>query len=193
MIYPYFRYDELDRHMRAVATTIKQEFNPDVIVALSRGGMIPAQMLAYQIRLDTVRLLDIGRIGGVGATDDDVVENDAAKAIVMRAPFVVEGNFSRVLIVDDICCRGRTFDWIRQHGLSLFPGAAEIRFFAAVVRDKHINHDAEYGSTALPMVHYTCFRCEDDTYITFPWDYDYMYDNQTTNISNSVDDDEIPF
>lgn len=180
----FFEYSELDSELRLRAARIVANGDkPDLIVAISRGGMIAAQMLAYQMQVQQVRLLDVGREGGVTGNIDD----DKEKPIVLRAPFVVEGKFSNVLVVDDICCQGRTFAWIKQHERSMFLSDGRtpvVQYFCCVLRHLKDDKDLQFWPD-----HYL-FQCEHDKYIQFPWDHDARYDIKDSDI---VDDDEIPF
>lgn len=173
---PYFAYAEFDTAIRFKAEEIREVFQPDVIVAISRGGMIAAQMLAYQMEVENVRLLDIGRIGGAGAGKhgDD---------IVLRSPFVMEGKFDKVLIVDDICCKGSTIEWLRQNAGSMFHRGSippEIQYFTVVTRE-HSRHLTEFS----------IYTCDNDDFIAFPWDFDHTYRTVAQQRRDDVDD--IPF
>lgn len=161
---PDITYDDLDTSVRLVGDRIKRQFDVDCIIAVGRGGLILAGMLAYHMQIENVRHLDLTR---------KKEQHEDEDTIVLRAPFVVEGKFARILIVDDIACKGQTLKWIHDHKETLFycnSGKYPIvRYFTLFHRT---------SSQFEPD--YYCHEVDHGMYIDFPWDYDGR-------------DEEIPF
>jgi hypoxanthine phosphoribosyltransferase len=95
---------------RAVAS-----FNPEIILAVGRGGFYPGTLIAHLLRAEIYPVRLSRRV-------NDVVLYDHPQWIV-RPPDQVRGR--RVLIVDEIASTGETLVIVRQEALSL--GAQEVR------------------------------------------------------------------
>lgn len=157
---PSISYDEIDTDIRIMGDSIKRQYNADCIVAIGRGGLILAGMLAYHMRIENVRHLDLAR---KNVQSEDTLDDEPI--IILRAPFVVEGKFEKILIVDDISCKGQTLKWIHDHRNTLFYANSgrypSVRYFTLFRRN---------SSRFWPD--YCCHEIDHETYIDFPWDYD---------------------
>lgn len=93
-------------------------YAPDLILAVARGGLVPAQFLAYA--------LDVRRVEVIQALSyDDTVQ---------RATVSIEGGCdlagaTRVLIVDDIIDSGKTADAVTRYLEARYP-ALQLRWAA---------------------------------------------------------------
>ena len=93
----------------------KSSFKPDVIIAVSRGGWLPARVLAD--------LLDTG-LGNVSVEFYlGVAETRKAPVLTQSASVAVEGK--KVLVVDDVADSGESLKLVKAHVLQ--QGATEAR------------------------------------------------------------------
>lgn len=97
----YYGYNELEKDMLSLLPQCRA-FDPELIVAVARGGMIGAQLMAYGLDVRNVQLLS-------AESYDDEVQRDG---VTMRCDIDVS-RCSRVLIVDDIVDSGKTLEAIR--------------------------------------------------------------------------------
>lgn len=115
-------------HMtRLLAAKIKQQgFAPDMIVAIARGGCIPARILCDH--------LDISRLTTIQVTH---YESGASrkKGAHLIEPLRADIRGRKVLMVDDVNDTGQTLELALQHLRSFHP--AEVR--VAVLHDKQIS------------------------------------------------------
>lgn len=99
-------WDEVGLAARELATTIVESgFTPDVVLAVARGGLLPAGALTYAL--------------GVKLTDTINVEfyTDIEKTLpdpILLAPMLDTSSISgkRVLVVDDVADSGRTLNLV---------------------------------------------------------------------------------
>lgn len=159
---PDVTYQAIDEYIRPFANEMYKEFRPDVIIAVGRGGLILSSMLAHQLEINRIRHLDIAR--------------DREGEVFMRTPFITEENCDRILVVDDIACKGQTLKWIQDNKLTLFPSSGDSY---PIVRYLTLFH----RNTSSFEPDYALVKIDHDNYVTFPWDYDYSRD----------DEEEIPF
>ena len=97
----YISQDEIKHYcLNIVSMMWADDFKPDIIVGITRGGLWPAMMLSHYLNIK-MHTLD------VRLRDGDIKEN--AKYLKSQ---MLEG--SKILIVDDINDTGATFKWIRD-------------------------------------------------------------------------------
>jgi hypoxanthine phosphoribosyltransferase len=97
----YINQDEIKRYcLNIVSMMFKDDFKPDIIVGVTRGGLWPAMMLSHYLDIKMYTL-------DVRLRDGDTKEN----ATFLKTQ-MVKGK--KILIVDDINDSGATFKWIAQ-------------------------------------------------------------------------------
>lgn len=129
---------------------------PDLIIAVARGGLLPAGAISYAIGVKAMGTMNVEFYTGIGETLTE-------PKLLPPSMDVSAVDGKRVLVVDDVADSGRTLkmvmDMIRSRGLSVEPGAvvpAEAR--SAVIYKKPrsiIDPDYVWRST--------------DKWINFPW------------------------
>jgi len=107
----FYSYEALETDMRSLLPGCR-EYGPDRIVALARGGMIGAQLLAYGLDVRSIALLRVASYDGERQRDAVTVEGDSGG-----------GNPERILIVDDIVDSGKTLQCVKEYLAGCFPEA----------------------------------------------------------------------
>ncbi|RMH48468.1 MAG: xanthine phosphoribosyltransferase [Alphaproteobacteria bacterium] len=146
-------WDQLHRDARALAWRLDRQ-GPGAegawkaVVAVTRGGMAPAMIVA--------RELDIRIVDTISVKSYD--HQTQADPVLLKAPDAgVIGDGEGVLIVDDLVDSGRTLDLVRQ----LYPRA---HFATVYAKPK-----------GKPMVDTYVTEVSQDTWIFFPWDMALQY------------------
>ncbi len=148
-------WEELHRHAKALAWRLVEQGPYKGIVAITRGGLVPAAIVAREldIRLiDTVCTASYGLEAAARAASDaaGLADRDQADLTVLKRPDIGDG--SGWLIVDDLVDTGKTARAVRN----LMPKA----HFATV-----------YAKPAgRPLVDTFITEVSQDTWILFPWD-----------------------
>ena len=141
-------WEELHRHARALAWRLNERGPWAGIVAVTRGGLVPAAIVAREL---DVRLIDTLCITSYdtareGSLDSDQTQGDLT---VLKD---VPGDGEGWLIIDDLVDTGKTARKVRE----LLPRA----HFATV-----------YAKPAgRPLVDTFITEVSQDTWIMFPWD-----------------------
>ena len=92
-------WDDIEIHCRKITKDIKNaNFEPDVIISVGRGGMVPARILSDMLGISEVHLFEIESYTGVGLRMN--------KPKIQPFNFIVEGK--NVLVVDDLIDKGIT-------------------------------------------------------------------------------------
>jgi hypoxanthine phosphoribosyltransferase len=87
------------------------------IVAISRGGLIPSQYIAYKLGIKRIHNF------GIQSYSDNNTQLDEKLVIIYQGVTTVFDRDNKVLIVDDIADTGRTLKWC-QELQPLLDGAA---------------------------------------------------------------------
>ena len=148
---------------RALALKVARDYDPDVIVGITRAGVIPGAVIASILELDFCSI-NISRRDA----DDTVRERPA---IFSEVPLEVRGR--RVLIVDEITTSGDT-----------------LRLALAAVRDRHpaeVRTATSFARTSGYQPDYSALTM--DAEVIFPWDKEVLEDGDL--ISNPRYDDVL--
>ena len=148
----HISWDQLHRDSRALAWRLDGR-GPDgggwkAVVAITRGGMAPAMIVA--------RELDIRTVDTISIKSYDHQDQAEAKVLKMPDPDMM-GDGTGVLIVDDLVDSGKTLEVVRK----LFPKA---HFATVYAKPK-----------GEPMVDTFITGVSQDTWIFFPWDMALQY------------------
>ena len=139
----YISWDELHRDTRELCHQLLESGRTwHTIVAVTRGGLIPAAVVAREL---DIRLVDT--ICVVSYSGHQAQEQGAAK--VLKAP---EGDGEGCLLIDDLVDTGRTAAKIRE----LLPKA----YFATVYAKEEGRPQTDLCIREIPQT----------TWIRFPWD-----------------------
>lgn len=137
----YITWDEFHSDTRTLCAKIKNSGTYNKIVAVSRGGLLPAGILAYELEIRDNAVINMSSYDGQTQRD----EKD----------FEIAGNVGLVdeqtLIVDDLSDSGSTYKKLRP----LFPKAKFVTVYAK-----------PQGQSAVDI-----FAKEiPDQWVVFPWD-----------------------
>jgi xanthine phosphoribosyltransferase len=149
----HISWDQIHRDSRALAWRL-QEFAPQddggwrVVVAITRGGMAPAMIVAREL---DIRIVDTISVKSYN-------HQTRAEASVLKAPdATLVGDGEGVLIVDDLVDSGKTLELVRAR----YPKA----HFATVYAKPAGRAQVDTFITEVSQ----------DTWIFFPWDMALQY------------------
>lgn len=139
-------WDELHRNGKALAWRLLEKGPWKGIVAITRGGLVPAAIVARELDVRIVETVSV-----VGYHADDTHPQATAEAKVLKQAANV-GDGEGWLVVDDLVDTGRTLEVLRK----MMPKA----HFATV-------YAKPMGK---PLVDTFVTEVSQDTWIYFPWD-----------------------
>jgi len=139
-------WEELHRDAKALARRLLELGPWTGIVAVTRGGLVPAAIVARAL---DIRLIET--VGTIGYAADEYNPRQATAAKVIKSPSDA-GDGKGWLVVDDLVDTGRTFRLLRQ----MLPKA----HFAAVYAKP----------LGRPVVDSCVTEVSQDTWIYFPWE-----------------------
>ena len=118
------RFYELSRQL--VLAINKTSFQPEVVIAISRGGCIPARIICDYLDVFDLDVIKIEHYHGV----------HKEKSAVLRYPLSAEITGKHVLLVDDVSDTGDSFDVAIQH---LLESAEPAELKTAVLHHKTVS------------------------------------------------------
>ncbi|WP_305971369.1 MULTISPECIES: xanthine phosphoribosyltransferase [unclassified Mameliella] len=150
-------WDQLHRDARALAWRLQGQ-GPDngywkAVVAITRGGMAPAMIVARELDIRTVDTISVKSYHSGGGKADQRREAQVLKS--PDAELVGEGE--GVLIIDDLVDSGKTLELVR----SMYPKAHVATVYAK--------------PQGRPQVDTFITEVSQDTWIFFPWDMALQY------------------
>jgi hypothetical protein len=148
-------WPDLQEIVERVASEIRHGGVPQILVAISRGGLVPAVMLSHLLDVRDVRALTI-----IHTVDDQVYAAKTATVQVCQPETlgVLEG--SDVLLVDDIVGTGKTLAVARADVAAHGPGrirSVALTANAAKWPDDRLGRPDHIGM----LVH---------SWVVFPWE-----------------------
>ena len=146
-------WDQMHRDSRALAWRLDKRGPGEdgawkAVVAITRGGMVPACILARELNIRVVDTISVKSYD----------HQAQAEATVLKAPDEeLVGDGAGILVIDDLVDSGRTLEVVRK----LYPNA---HFATVYAKPK-----------GEPMVDTFITGVSQDTWIFFPWDMALQY------------------
>jgi len=151
MIKKWYDWKEMRRDVNTLCREIVlAKFDPDVIVGISRGGLLPGVMMSHWLQKPFKPI----------------------KAALRDFPewedYLPRKTDKRVLIVDDVCDSGKTFHKIKNYITGPRKGdpmevQCDVRF-AALWWNNECNFEPHYYAQE-------CAKDSEDIWIHFPWEH----------------------
>jgi len=148
---------------------LKDEWKPDYIVGITRGGLVPATILSHllEVPLHTIK------VSFRDGKEVDCEHNSwmSEDAIGYGSMGCLEDEKSKILIVDDINDTGLTYQWIQQDWRSsCLPNFHEwntvfghnVRY-AVLVENQASKESSDYSAIQIN-------KAEKDCWVVFPWE-----------------------
>ena len=143
----YISWDGLQRHSRRLAASLFEKGPWLGILAIARGGMIPAAIVARELNIRQVETICVASYEGQQQSDQVRLINQLN----------IENQGQGYLLIDDLVDTGRTAEFVR----GLFPKA----YFATLYAKPEGRDKVDECIKEVPQ----------ETWIRFPWDTDLSF------------------
>ena len=177
----FYTWQDVERACTSISLQMyKDNYRPDYIVGITRGGNVPATILSNMlgVRGEALKVSLRDNVDGESSESNCWMAEDAFGYVPLEDQETQKsrGDLSRrknILIVDDINDTGATFNWIKQDWESGFLPDSEswqtvwhnnVRF--ATITD---NLSSEFNG----KVDYTANevnKAEEDVWLVYPWE-----------------------
>ena len=161
-------YNEMTKLVSKLARDLAlDEWKPDYIVGLTRGGLVPAVMLSHYLNIP-LHTLNVSLRDGESRESNLWMSEDA-----LGYPVLEDNNYKNILIVDDINDQGSTINWImndwRSNCLPDDPSWEEVWNsnvkFAVLVDTLSSKCNVKMDYVGLEIN-----KAENDVWVDFPWE-----------------------
>ncbi len=149
-----FRWDDIDDMIKKIIVLLKNDnWEPDLIVGVIRGGAIPAMWMSNitNIQTDTIK----------ASFRDNVVKHPHLPVTFLKK--IANPDF-KTLIIDDINDTGETFIWIQNQIRAYHKDADKNLRYASLI------HNTPSDFTDLDYYARTINKDRDPAWIVFPWE-----------------------
>ena len=148
----HISWDQIHRDSRALAWRLEEKGpnngNWSAVVAITRGGMVPAMIIARELNIRVVETISVKSYD----------HQSQSEAQILKAPDEqLMNNGTGILIIDDLVDSGRTLEIVRE----AYPNAHYATIYAK--------------PKGCPMVDSYITEVSQDTWIFFPWDMALQY------------------
>ncbi len=174
----FYSWNDVEKMCQAIVTQMyKDNWRPDYIVGITRGGNIPATIISNMIRVPCEALKVSLRDGG-DCESNCWMSEDAFGYVPLEEQETYKSRWDtarrkNILIVDDINDSGATFNWIvNDWRSSCLPGEDvgwntvfehNVRF--AVLTN---NHSSEFDKVS--YYGHEVNKFEEDLWLVYPWE-----------------------
>ena len=135
-----------------VAQVNESGFKPDIVMGISRGGVVPATMIAHQLQVTPFYAVQL--------TSYDIFGMQTSVKVIDGQTLPYFPKRSKVLIIDEICDSGETIAFLKA--AYNIDEQDDIRI-ATLVTKTHKAHKDNWP-------HYTANQTKEPSWIIFPWE-----------------------
>jgi hypothetical protein len=152
-------WPQLQELVSRIAGQASRDGAPQTLVAVLRGGAVPAVCLSHRLRVRDIRAVEVAR-----TVDDSVYAAKAAEPVAVNPASLGDLTGRDVLVIDDIAGTGDTLAAAAR--LATQAGAARLRTAVCMV-----NEDNWAGCLPAQEV-VTYIGAAARGWVVFPWEHD---------------------
>jgi len=157
----YYSWQDVERQSQEILRQLQRDaWMPDYVVGLTRGGLVPANLISQHLEVPMECLK-------VSLRDD----NSQSESNLWMAEDAFEGK--RILIVDDINDSGATLNWIKEDWMSgCLPSHPDWNnVWGENVRVATlVDNEASKSELTVRYSAVDLNKAEEDSWIVFPWE-----------------------
>jgi len=168
----YYTWQDVERQTQEILRQLQRDaWMPDYVVGLTRGGLVPANLISQYLEVPMETLKVSLRDGGEPESNLWMAED--AYGYEVFDPMCSNDGRKKILIVDDINDSGATLNWIKQDWMSsCMPVDSRwdhvwgnnVRVAVLVDNESSASElNVSYSAVGLN-------KAEEDVWICFPWE-----------------------
>lgn len=151
-------WKDMENIIDKAISIIEQDYFPDIIIAIQRGGCIPSVILSHRLSIREMISVDIK------ITVNDSINSPKITPIIQHNSCINKISKKKILIIDDIIGSGKTFNVLLDYLKKFNP--AEIRSFVCVVNQSNWEEANNYSFKN--VINY--IGIETNKWVEFPWE-----------------------
>ena len=169
----YYTWQDVEQQTQEILRQLQRDaWMPDYVVGLTRGGLVPANLISQYLEVP-MHTLNVSLRDGSSHPESNLWMAEDAYGYEVFDPMCSNDGRKKILIVDDINDSGATLNWIKQDWMS-----------SCMPVDRRWDHvwgnnvrvavlvDNETSASEL-NVSYSAVglnKAEEDCWIVFPWE-----------------------
>jgi hypoxanthine phosphoribosyltransferase len=170
----YYSWQDVQRQTQEILRQINLDrWRPDYVVGLTRGGLVPANLISQYLEVPMETLKVSLRDNGENGCESNLWMAEDSFGHREFDPMASDDGRKRILIVDDINDSGATLNWImKDWQSSCFPKDKRWKEIwgnnvrVAVL----VDNDASKSKLNVSYSAVDLNKAEEDSWIVFPWE-----------------------
>jgi len=169
----YYSWQEIEAQTQEILRQLQRDaWQPDYVVGLTRGGLVPANLISQYLEVP-METLKVSLRDSEHGPESNLWMAEDAFGYVMHDPMCSGNGRKKILIVDDINDSGATLNWIKNDWPSgCLPNdkrweevwGNNVRV-AALVDNEASKSELKISYSAVDLN-----KAEEDVWIVFPWE-----------------------
>ena len=170
----YYTWQDVENQTQEILRQLQRDvWVPDYVVGLTRGGLVPANLISQYLEVPMETLKVSLRDNGENGCESNLWMAEDAFGHTEFDPMCSGDGRKRILIVDDINDSGATLNWIKQDWQSgCLPDNERWNYIWGDNVRVAVLCDNESSASEL-NVSYSAIdlnKAEEDVWIVFPWE-----------------------
>jgi hypoxanthine phosphoribosyltransferase len=169
----YYSWQDVENQTQEILRQLQRDaWMPDYVVGLTRGGLIPANLISQYLAVP-MECLKVSLRDDASQPESNLWMAEDAYGYEVSDPMASGDGRKRILIVDDINDSGATLNWIKQDWqASCFPDDDRWNYVWGDNVRVAVLVDNESSASEL-TISYSAVdlnKAEEDSWIVFPWE-----------------------
>jgi hypoxanthine phosphoribosyltransferase len=169
----YYSWQDVESQTQEILRQLQRDaWMPDYVVGLTRGGLIPANLISQYLEVP-MECLKVSLRDDVSQPESNLWMAEDAYGYEVSDPMASGDGRKRILIVDDINDSGATLNWIKKDWQSsCFPDDPRWHLVWGDNVRVAVLVDNEASASKL-NINYNAVdlnKAEEDSWIVFPWE-----------------------
>jgi len=169
----YYTWQDVEHQTQEILRQLQRDaWRPDYVVGLTRGGLVPANLISQYLEVP-METLKVSLRDDANQPESNLWMAEDAFGYAVHDPMASGDGRKKILIVDDINDSGATLNWIKQDWHSgCLPGHPDwdnvwgdnVRVAVLVDNEASASElNVSYSAVGLN-------KAEEDCWIVFPWE-----------------------
>ena len=169
----YYSWQDVERQTQEILRQLQRDaWRPDYVVGLTRGGLVPANLISQYLSIP-MECLKVSLRDESGQPESNLWMAEDAYGYEVVDPMHGSDSRKKILIVDDINDSGATLNWIKKDWqASCFPDNPRWNLvwgnnvrIAVLVDNEASACELNINYNAVDLN-----KAEEDSWIVFPWE-----------------------
>ena len=169
----YYTWQDVERQTQEILRQLQRDaWMPDYVVGLTRGGLVPANLISQYLEIP-MECLKVSLRDDASQPESNLWMAEDAYGYTIHDPMASGDGRKKILIVDDINDSGATLNWIKQDWMSSCMPVDHRwdHIWGDTVRVAVlVDNEASASKLNVSYSAVDLNKAEEDSWIVFPWE-----------------------